>query len=440
MRRSGRWVRRVTEPVERWLSRPGVVWQCGWARVRRNDSRAIRVVTEIMCLSPDPWASHRARRTLEELSADPYSLREVIGCVTAGHRTWERIGQYHLLTPASLSFLLAPAPETNPCPHVPKVRVVGFLSAEQLPFPAPVGTSHQDVADWLVGAVSGAADEGVRDAVSRLLSTTDQPDLLQALEKAFINAAGRTRRAVTNQVLSGGVGLDSLWKDGRPTPLTQIVQANPHLPLDMRDVEPGNYVHHPGVLLAVLKGRLDLVPEYIRVQGAYGTVDALLDGTLFPAPRDFVDRCWQALRNLEPGPARDELCRRAANGYRPARTAVVEAGFVWKDDPVTFLFLTEQWERYDPLDPDGSRLREYCRKHAKDYGDTRRERIEAVASRNGRPNPCPPLPKSQPEPQRHRGGKRSTVGGLHTDPGSGGSSDYGGGDYGGGYSGGGFSF
>ncbi|GAA1291692.1 hypothetical protein Psi02_36300 [Planotetraspora silvatica] len=68
-----------------------------------------------------------------------------------------------------------------------------------------------------------------------------------------------------------------------------------------------------------------------------------------------------------------------------------------------FLFLSEQWVRYDQADPDGSLLREYCAGRTGDHGSWyEHKRIMAVATRNDRldpwPRPSAPPARSGPTP------------------------------------------
>jgi hypothetical protein len=184
---------RADGPIERWWSRVAVVWLCAQLRGRRRHFHTVMAVTRVMCSSRDRWASRRAMRTLDELSAAPWFLRDVLGCFTGETQVLSLSGRRYVLTPTSVSFLLAPLPATVECSYVPRTRLVGFLSAAQLPYPAPVGTDHRDVASWFVDAAIETADERARAMVADVLSSTNQPDLLEALQFAFVRGADRMR-------------------------------------------------------------------------------------------------------------------------------------------------------------------------------------------------------------------------------------------------------
>ncbi|WP_147252500.1 hypothetical protein [Micromonospora endolithica] len=85
---------------------------------------------------------------------------------------------------------------------------------------------------------------------------------------------------------------------------------------------------------------------------------------------------------------RDVLCRLAMGGDRIARTVTVQTGHLpsRREDVAPFLFLTEQWDRYDDADPDGRQLRKYAGKLHR-Y-DELRDRLCAAADNGGRDRPC----------------------------------------------------
>jgi uncharacterized membrane protein YgcG len=183
------------------------------------------------------------------------------------------------------------------------------------------------------------------------------------------------------------------------------------------------------VLLAVLKDRLDLVDECVSRRGPWATVGYLLHGAALPAPPDFVRRCRTALRGLAAPAAREIVCEKVMVGDVEARAAAVDAGYLPADETAhpIFLFVTEQWDRYDRADPDGELLEAYCATRDSYYGSVRRWVVTDLATRHGRPDPCPPPP---PRPTRSNTGRRQEAHGSW--PTSFGAGDFGGGDFGGG--------
>lgn len=311
-------------PVGRWpaLAAAGLVcWRLGWLErgcrhgwprwllLSDEDSVFFMLlgVIQVMAEARDAGASRVARRTLEKLSTTtPDLAAEALTVYQAN---------YLKVTPALVAYLLAPLPETAACPHTPRVRLVGYLSAAETPDTEWEARLRVELAYELVQAVYGAEDDGVSDPLTELLSTTDQPLLLRALENA----------------LQHRVSDRSLWLNARP--LTRILQANPHLPLPVDGGKLERFHTYRGVLLAVLKGHDNPVPADVRDTSAYEAVHALLKGLRQPAaPSEFTERCRRALRTLDSVPAREALCSIAADGNAEAEAAAVEAGFASKHD------------------------------------------------------------------------------------------------------------
>lgn len=306
------------------------------------------------------------------------------------------------MSPAVTSFLVAAVPE---CSHDPKVRVVRFLTGKPAPLPY---ASASSVASWLVDAALYARDERARHDLVDVLGNSNQPDLLDALELACWWAL---------QYEKGHAQLPypephwpyRLWEGKRPTVLTEILLTNPYLPRPLPrplppdplppDEDPSRYWRAtcaPKVMLAILKKRLNRVPEFMAPRDAIA-VRALIDGVGQPA-----------------APA--DRCRHALASYLPSR----------ERDALAFLFITGQWDR---ADPDGRLLRDYCARHAKNYHDTHRRWIEYAATVGNRPNPCPPR-RDHPRPKSDRGrsrrGRTGPIGSWPTNP-DGWSGDAGGG-------------
>ncbi|GAB3805642.1 hypothetical protein [Micromonospora zhanjiangensis] len=136
-------------------------------------------------------------------------------------------------------------------------------------------------------------------------------------------------------------------------------------------------------VVAILKGRLDLLDSYDPA--SLVPTLARLAGGRFPAPVAQV--CRQRLRALGPGPARERLCLLAVEGDTEALAAVTDSGQEPASPTVLplFLFRTEQWERYDALDPDGALLEE----HIEVLSDRGMAQLVEIARRNGRKEPEP---------------------------------------------------
>ena len=141
------------------------------------------------------------------------------------------------------------------------------------------------------------------------------------------------------------------------------------------------------VILALLDVRPDRVDRYDQRELA----QKLLDTLAGPEPPYVVDACRRVLRGLPAGAGRELVCGQAVAGDAEALAAAVDAEDVPVEPPRVplFLFCTEQWDRYDRLDPDGRELR----KHRHGYADADWHRLDAVANRTGRARPTPPRPR-----------------------------------------------
>ncbi|MFE9751250.1 hypothetical protein ACFYOT_40620 [Saccharothrix saharensis] len=166
------------------------------------------------------------------------------------------------------------------------------------------------------------------------------------------------------------------------------------------------------VILVLLDTRPDLVGHYDQRE-----LTRKLLGTLAgPEPLYVVDACRRILRGLPAGAGRELVCERAVAGDAEALAAAVDAAYVpvAPDRVPLFLFCTEQWDRYDRLDPDGRELRE----HRHDYTDADWRRLDEVATRTGRPappRPRPPATSPPSTPARTTGGTgTSGTGGYST--------------------------
>jgi hypothetical protein len=283
-------------------------------------------------------------------------------------------------------------------------RLVRFLDQESV-----VGerwTRPAGIAEKLMMCVSFHSPR--RPALEEFLSTTDQPLILAELA--------------------------SRWRDGTFLPNrieTDVTVANPHvIPFAGRE----------NVLLAVAKDRLDLVDLTQP-----GTVDTVVRGTQFPR-QDLADKYRRVLRALPPGAAQERVCQFVVSrlvGADEAKAAAVEAGYSpeRQQDRAVFLFLSEQWDRYDETDPDGELLyAAYLAVHrSADLGAHGLTwSILDTARRNGRADPARRYLEENPLPKSRKPGRgHGPIGGYSSDYGTGGDHG-GGGDYGGGWTGGSF--
>jgi len=210
-------------------------------------------------------------------------------------------------------------------------------------------------------------------AIGDLLRVTDHPHLLESMEDAFVDG-----------LHDGGAGL---WSGNEPTPLLRAMLDNPQLDESPRwaGAWPAGAESDLAVL-AMLKGRRDLLELY-RPEWLVGSL-LVTAGSRLPAV--VIEGCRRVLRELPAGPARERLCEWAMDGSAEARAAVSEAGFVPADPKrlALFLFCSQQWERYDELDPHGAKLR----KHKRSYSDADWERLSRAGFGNRRRVPRQPVP------------------------------------------------
>ncbi|WP_216918376.1 hypothetical protein, partial [Nocardia noduli] len=368
---------------------------------RWNTPQALSALTGIMASGPDGSAS-QARDVLEQLGVDPEALAGVINCVVTGeNEKLSRARQFGCgLTPAAVSFLLAPAPNPDRFPYKPKVRLMEYLSSNR---------NTRALTDSLTAVVSDTTENPARGNVAGFLSSTDHPALLEALEARFDDLIAealtqkhdeRHHRRVT---VGAPEALRRLWTpQGQPTPFTQILLDNPFLSRHLgpwpetRRYASQHYAARARFLEAVVHNRMDLVLSYEHEHGPAQWVQDLLEAAQLGAPPEITARCEQVLRGLDHGQAREALCDIAVNEYAPhtdyAREIARATGYTWSSERrrAVFLFLTEQWDRYDELDPDGAELRAYC-DHDKTLSPTQYRpycrRIAEIAVRTQHFNP-----------------------------------------------------
>lgn len=256
---------------------------------------------------------------------------------------------------------------------------------------------------------------------SGLLARTDQPYLLNALVTAF-------HAALDSEVFRLGGGSrpmeqHRLWQGTSPAVLTRMLLANPHL-CPPPPEEEGSGLRRGSLPAALLKGRRDHADRLARTMRPHDLLKDLEKGLHWPA---LSAECRRMLRRLEDPVARSLVCERAVSpvGEEMAeemRAAAADAGYVPSglDEPgrAAFLFATEQWERYDAADPDGSLARRYFAEQPGPEGrrwwDSLRSAAERAAERSGRPSPVPAPPPPPPPARDSAGTEPRPLGSWHT--------------------------
>jgi hypothetical protein len=204
----------------------------------------------------------------------------------------------------------------------------------------------------LVEAALRFPDPILRQRLADLLSVTDQPGLLDALETAFRPRA-RLGPTYLGAAPPGHETRCNLWLRGEPDSFLKIVCANPNLPRP--PAQPGDI---DLTLLALLKDRPDLLPEFEQDALAERLLEYL--GTWLP--EQVHDRCRRALRDLSAREGLAVVCDQAMLGHTEAVAAARDTGYrpahpAWT--PV-FLLLTRQFAAYREADPDGRILQLTC--------------------------------------------------------------------------------
>ncbi|MFJ6674648.1 hypothetical protein ACIQMJ_26410 [Actinosynnema sp. NPDC091369] len=188
--------------------------------------------------------------------------------------------------------------------------------------------------------------------------------------------AGRARSALERAWHDQPLSREHIWNGIRTVARAEAERNRRHGP-DLPWV----------AVLATLDVRPDLVDHYDQRE-----LTRKLLGTLAGSePLYVVAACRRVLRVLPTGAGRDLVCEQAIAGNAEARAAAVDAEYL-PGEPTRvplFLFCTEQWDRYDRLDPGGRELREHC--HG--YSDVDWNRLDQVADRTGHTRPIPPRPR-----------------------------------------------
>ncbi|MFD4247327.1 hypothetical protein ACFWP3_37930 [Streptomyces sp. NPDC058525] len=378
---------RALRPGGGFWARRAAARLCRPEAVRLAGSGLVEQLVRILRSAPDPDIAAQAARTLADprVSGDRELLASIV--IAMINRPGHMGGSDGELDVPVLDFLLGQ--------QAGATRLESFLAAARPG--SDWWTSPETVGFWFVKeACARNRDDTVRARAGAFLSGTAEPHLLRALEKIVLLDICKAFRLPASYTQPRGWEPQPLWSGygGEPSPRLRLHQANPHVPL--RPPQDTSYSGAleacAGPLLAVLSQREDLIADYLAVHGPEPTVSALLKGAAASGGRaGFAADCRGALRGLPVGPAREELCRHAARwGSRVGRSIVRETGWVWDDDEAAFCWFTEQWERYDALDPDGARLCAFGLTRKDDHGLLRR--AEQIAGEAGRPNPLPPPP------------------------------------------------
>ncbi|WP_217255160.1 hypothetical protein [Streptomyces sp. AC602_WCS936] len=247
-----------------------------------------------------------------------------------------------------LEFLLESDPTS---PYQPQVRLTACLPQTADDPPSGVYRGDPEVR-LLVEAALRFPDSALRQRLAELLSVTDQPGLLDALETEFRPRA-RLGPTYTGAAPPGQETRCALWHGGEPNPFLEIVCANPNLPRP--PVQPGDIDLS---LLALVKDRPDLLPAF--AQGALAV--RLLEYLGTWLPEEVHDRCRRALRDLVTEEGVMAVCDRAMLGDAEAVAAARDAGHRPPVPILTplFLLLTRQFEAYREADPEGRVLQVTC--------------------------------------------------------------------------------
>lgn len=247
-----------------------------------------------------------------------------------------------------LEFLLEADPAS---PYRPQVRLTACLPQTAADAPNGVYRGDPEV-PRLVEAALRFPDPGLRQRLADLLSVTDQPGLLDAMETAFRPRA-RLGPTYIGAAPPGHETRCDLWLGGEPSSFLKIVCANPNLPRP-----PARPDDIDLSLLALLKDRLDLLPAF--EQGALAV--RLLEYLRTWLPEQVHDRCRRVLRDLSAREGVTAVCDQAILGDAEAIAAARDAGYrpaspAWT--PI-FLLLTRQFSAYREADPNGRVLQAMC--------------------------------------------------------------------------------
>lgn len=282
-----------------WSARYAARLLCRWLRVG-NPHPSIGPVLRVFSGACDPSVAGIAREAVQRAWDEGGYAWDLIWrglWSEAQVRTggdWP--GYFYDLPYPVTRFLLTPEPD---CAHVPRVRLVASLDRSD----RYRGSSSGAV----LGAARHSTDPRVQRELMDLLAMTDQPDLLGILEYLFIDGL-RSTGSPTPWIAE----LNALWADGEPTPLLRTILANPYTP---RRAE--NSLRAELGVLAVLRGRSDLLGDYNRNYLAGALADTIARRGVPPA---LQDECRRAVREHGLDRQRERTRRRPLRDwFRPLR-------------------------------------------------------------------------------------------------------------------------
>ncbi len=187
-------------------------------------------------------------------------------------------------------------------------------------------------------AVAALAADGSAEAVRELAQAAVQNRDATIRDLALESVSQVTQQPAINAVCD-------VWHETRHPTLDALLHAKQWVATAPPEVRVSSALHI---------GALDLL-----IHDAAGLMGLLL-GACGDFEPQIAANARAALRSLTEQPAREALCDFVINEEHPvAREIALEMGYLPEEAPrrALFLFLTEQWERYDALDFDQRLLR-----------------------------------------------------------------------------------
>lgn len=387
-RPSGRLTHRLLELIERRAMRGGgavaraAVRYLSRAMITGNFYPDAQPVLRVLYGARDPRVREQARDGLERAWAAGTTARanawlgiwQLAASREHPHGQWFRLAGP--LPAAARDFLLVADPAAH---HEPKLRLVAAFDQDDVAW-----TSD---AELVVEAAVGHGDRLLADVLAR----TDQPQLVTAIEAAFL----RSLRSADHP----------LWTN---EPLLAVLRSSPVIPRPPAEARDRTV----GALVAVVMDRLDLLDDSNAWELFLATDEVLRRDP----PADVAERLRWVLHR--PGPMAEVIRGSAMNGNDVALAVWRETGGHTTDPHwrAAHLFWTRDWPAYDALDADGRLLREFLlRPPSSDPRITGTVQIarqfRAIAAEEGRPDPLPPPPPgtgSEPTGTRFSGGSWPT--------------------------------
>ena len=409
------------------------VWRAVWAEIRRDRAGCISWQLDrppapiTFILGADPDSPHApAIRLVSGMSLDPeyrFGQERPAAALAVELALWgdpaERDGigraltttdEPHLLSALEAAFvagLRRPADLWH-ADGTPTPRLTLILANPNLPRPADARTDPALAVlmtlrgryDLLAGFDAGRL---VRSLVSLLHDDLSAPVVaaLRHVLRSF--GRGPASDVVCGWAMNGdaealAAAVDAEYGPTDPLFLVLTKQWGRFL-----DVDPtGQALHGHGI---------DMIDPVTGLLPIHRLLELLDDGS-GDLPDAVRQACLRLLRDLPPGPRRDVLCAKAAEGGATATRVIAETGAVPSDAAKVpaFLALTGQWDRYDTADPDGTALRAYA--EALPLWHAERDELREAARRAGRPMPCTPRQERSSSYDRPGGSGLAGTGGY----------------------------